>query len=98
VCSLVARNIWEEGKVVRASETYGLWAKQVAEGEGVPFIDLNGITATAYERMGEEKVRAAFFLKEDHTHTTPEGAAFTAGLVAQALAEVDGGRWRDWVK
>src|SRR6187551_1449964 len=49
VCSLVARNIWKEGKVVRASDSYALWAATVAKSESAIYIDLNDLVATRYE-------------------------------------------------
>ena len=33
VCSLVPRKIWKDGKTVRASDSYGKWAAQVAAEE-----------------------------------------------------------------
>ncbi len=45
VCSLVPRNDWVDGKVKRSADSYAGWAKQIAEDEKVPFIDLNEIIA-----------------------------------------------------
>ncbi len=36
VCSLVARNNFENGKVVRATESYALWAMEIAKEEKLP--------------------------------------------------------------
>ena len=41
VLSPVPRNIWKDSKVGRASGDYGKWAREAAEQEKVPFIDLN---------------------------------------------------------
>lgn len=84
VCSLVARNVWKEGKVERASETYTKWAAAAAKTEGAYFIDLNDLVAARYETLGPEAVKSKLFL-EDHTHTTEEGARINAALVADAL-------------
>ena len=84
VCSLVARNVWENGKVVRASDGYALWAATVAKEEGAFFIDLNDLVAAAYEKIGEKEVSRGLFL-EDHTHTTEAGARLNATLVATGL-------------
>lgn len=86
VCSLVARNIWNDGKVERTTETYTKWAKDVATKEGAYFIDLNHLVASKYETLGQEMVSSKLFLK-DHTHTTQEGAKVNATLVADALRE-----------
>ena len=62
--SLTPRNAWDDADstvVTRVNNTYGLWASQVAEAEGVPFIDLNDISARKYERFGKEKVKATVY-------------------------------------
>lgn len=84
VCSLVARNNWKDGKVVRATDSYAGWAAQVAKEEGAFFIDLNELVASSYETMGEQEVSEKLFL-EDHTHTTMEGARLNAALVVNGL-------------
>ncbi|HEX8297314.1 MAG TPA: rhamnogalacturonan acetylesterase [Chthoniobacteraceae bacterium] len=85
VCSLVPRNIWADGRVVRASDSYGKWAEAVAKAKGVFFLDLNEIIARKYEAVGPEKVLAEYFTAADHTHTTPAGAAFNAACVAEGI-------------
>ena len=84
VLSPVPRNIWKDGKVVRASDSYGKWAAEVAKLAGVSFIDLNDIAAKKYEALGPEKVKQLYFL-EDHTHTTPAGAEVNAASVVEGL-------------
>jgi lysophospholipase L1-like esterase len=84
VCSLVARNIWKDGKVDRATETYTKWAEQIAKDEGAHFIDLNHLVASQYESLGQETVKSKLFLK-DHTHTTMDGAKINASLVVETL-------------
>lgn len=84
VLSPVPRNIWNEGKVARASNDYGLWAKEAAKQEGAFFIDLNEIVAHRYEETGKDKVNADYFL-EDHTHTTEAGAKINAAAVIEGV-------------
>jgi len=84
VLSLVARNIWKDGKVVRASNDYGKWAAEAARAEGAVFIDLNELTAKRYEQASEEKVTRIYF-GSDHTHTTVEGAGVNATAVVEGL-------------
>jgi rhamnogalacturonan acetylesterase len=86
VCSLVPRNIWKSGKVSRASNDYGKWAREVAEQEHVAFLDLNELIARRYESLGEEKVKQLFF--GDHTHTSPDGAKLNAAIVAEAVKQL----------
>ena len=91
VLSLVPRNIWNEDKttVVRAADSYGRWAKEAALAEGALYLDLNDIVARHYEAVGEETVRTVYFA-QDHTHTTPAGAAVTARLLAEAVRTLEG--------
>ena len=83
LCSLVARKIWRDGKIVRASESYGKWTAEAAKAEGVPFVDLNEIIAERYEKLGPEKVEPLF--ADEHTHTTLAGAKLNAECVISGL-------------
>ena len=74
VCSLIPRNNWEKGKVVRSSEEYAKWAEESALMEKAFYINLNEIIAAKYEKMGEGAVKTKLFLS-DHTHTTEAGVA-----------------------
>ncbi len=87
ILSMIPRNQWNGNqKVKRADENFGLWARQVAEQEKVPFIDLNKITADKYDQMGPEKVKA--FFPGDHTHPNKEGALENAASVAFGLSQI----------
>lgn len=90
VLSLVPRNIWndDQTQLARAGEDYRKWAKETARAEGVLFIDLFDIVTSHYEAVGEETVRTAYFA-QDHTHTTPAGAAVTARLLADAIKKTE---------
>ena len=51
--SLTPRNAWDEknpGHIVRVNETFGLWARQVAEEQDIPFVDLNDWTAVLLQK------------------------------------------------
>jgi rhamnogalacturonan acetylesterase len=48
VCSLIPRNDWKDGKVIRAMNNYGEWAADAATAGGAFFIDLNGIFLTEH--------------------------------------------------
>lgn len=85
VLSLVPRNIWtKDGKVTRAANDYGKWAREAAESQGVAFVDLNEIIAKHYEDAGQDKVKTEYF-GVDHTHTTPSGAELNAASVVEGL-------------
>ena len=85
----IPRNDWENGKVPRNLNSYGGWAKQIAEEEGVTFINLNDKMASEMEARGEEQVTGHLFYKRDHTHTSAKGAVLAASLIAEGLAESD---------
>ena len=90
VCSPIPRNEWKEGKVSRSTESYTKWAKDVAEGEGAYFINLNELVASKYEEMGAEPVKA--FFPVDHTHTNIDGAKLNAQIVVDALKKAKPGK------
>jgi lysophospholipase L1-like esterase len=83
VLSMIPRNEFREGKVLRADKDYGFWASQVAGQEGVLFIDLNAITADKYDAWGPEKVKT--FFPGDHTHTNQEGARVNAASIVDGI-------------
>jgi rhamnogalacturonan acetylesterase len=83
IASMIPRNDWKDGKVIRATGTYGTWAAEVAQATGAYFVDLNGITADKYDQWGPEKVKAYF--PNEHTHTSPEGAKINAESVIEGV-------------
>ncbi|MCD7937854.1 MAG: rhamnogalacturonan acetylesterase [Tannerellaceae bacterium] len=86
--SLTPRNAWVDADstvITRVNQTFGLWAKQIAEEQNIPFIDLNEISAQKYERFGKEKVKRMFYL--DRIHTSAEGARINAGSAAEGLRQ-----------
>jgi len=83
ICSPIPRKIWRDGKVVRNSENYGGWARQVAAQQHVAFIDLNVIIADRYDQLGEQKVEPLF--ADPHTHTSRAGAELNAECVIAGL-------------
>jgi len=83
LCSLIPRKNWKDGKVVRSTDSYGGWTRQVAETEQVSFIDLNEITARKYDALGEAAVEPLF--GDPHTHTSLAGAIINAESVVSGL-------------
>ncbi|PTX98948.1 rhamnogalacturonan acetylesterase [Opitutus sp. ER46] len=83
VCSLVPRKTWKDGHIVRSTDSFAGWARQVAEAEKVPFLDLNNRIADRYDELGQEKVNALF--ADPHTHTSLAGAQLNAEVVVEAL-------------
>jgi rhamnogalacturonan acetylesterase len=86
IASMIPRNDWKDGKVVRASDNYGKWAQEVAQATGAYFVDLNKITADKYDEWGPEKVKP--FFPNEHTHTSPEGARINAESVIEGVKQL----------
>lgn len=86
--SMIPRNQFKNGKVLRVSKNFGKWASEVAKEEQVYFVDLNRIVADKYDAMGPEKVKA--FFPGDHTHTNLEGAKLNALSVTEGIKALKG--------
>lgn len=83
VVSMIPRNEFRDGKVIRANQDYGLWASEIAKQEHAYFVDLNSIVADKYDVMGPVKVKE--FFPGDHTHTNQEGAKLNAASVVEGI-------------
>ena len=80
--SLTPRNAYDEnGKIIRKPHTQ--WQMQVAAEEGVPFVDLNEISAQKLDSYGAWKTDYHFFL--DKIHTSRFGAMMNARSAAEGL-------------
>ena len=89
--SLTPRNAWVDKDstiVTRVNKTFGLWAKQIAEEQNVPFIDLNDITARKFEKFGKNKVKYMFYI--DRIHTSAFGARVNAESAAEGIRNCKG--------
>jgi lysophospholipase L1-like esterase len=80
--------MFKDGKVLRASNDYGGWARQTAAATGAWFIDLNDIIADEYDQLGPDKVKD--FFPGDHTHTNEAGARLNANAVVTGLRQLKG--------
>ena len=97
VCSLTPRKTWADGKIVRSGpDSYGGWARQVAEQGKAAFIDVNDLVATRYESLGPGKVDPLF--GDPNLHTSLAGAKVNAGIVAAALRTLPGDPLGGFVK
>jgi lysophospholipase L1-like esterase len=83
LCSPIPRKIWKDGKIVRNSDNYGGWARQIAMQQHIAFIDLNAIIANHYDKLGEQQVEPLF--ADPHTHTSWAGAVLNAQSVVAGL-------------
>jgi lysophospholipase L1-like esterase len=83
LCTLIPRNIWENGKITRPTASHADWAREVAKAASVPLLDLYERIATQYDSLGETAVTALF--ADKRVHTTRAGAELNASVVATAL-------------
>ena len=83
ILSPIPRKVWKDGKVVRNTENYGGWARDVAEQEHTGFINLNEIIAQRYDAMGQAAVEPLF--ADPNTHTSAAGAELNAESVVAGL-------------
>ena len=97
VCSLIPRNHWENGKVIRSSEDYAKWAEEASSSEKACYINLNEIAARKYEVLGENEVKTKLFVT-DNTHTTKEGAIINAAAVAEGIEMLKGCKLKKYLK
>lgn len=84
--SLTPRNAWDEknpGHIARVNNTFGLWSKQIAEEQDIPFLDLNETSATKLESFSTWKVNYHFYL--DKIHTSDFGARMNAHSAVETL-------------
>jgi len=87
----VPRNRWAGSKVLRSSSDYALWTREAGKLARVPVLDLNALLADAYDAIGAQRVAELFY--GDWTHTSPDGAAFTASILHRALTTCKELRW-----
>jgi lysophospholipase L1-like esterase len=89
--SPVPRKDFESGRIKRNAGDYGGWARQIAEAENAPFIDLNEMAAEALDRIAAAfglRVVDAYF-KDDHTHNSLVGANMNAALVVKGIKSLE---------
>ena len=84
ILSPVPRQVWKDGKIVRAQ--HAPWAREAALAAGAAFVDLNDIVARRYEEAGPAEVLKLF--ADETTHTNQAGAYFNAGAVVEGLRRV----------
>ena len=72
-----------EWEPVRVADSFGGWAREVAEELNVPFVDLNEISAQKYQQMSSWKLNYHFYL--DNIHTSKFGAELNARSAAEGL-------------
>lgn len=90
--SPIPRDNFDHGKTRRNADNYGGWTRQVALSEKVPFIDLNEMVASEYDRIvtkyGQAVIDSVYFFG-DHTHTSLTGAKLNARQVVKAIGALE---------
>ena len=81
--SLTPRNEWTGSRIERRNDTYGEWLRSVVERTEADFVDMHNITADYFNSIGREAT--APYYKNDHTHTSRDGALRNAESVAEGL-------------
>jgi beta-galactosidase len=95
LCSLVPRNNWKDGRVIRSTDDYAVWTRAVSKADAVPLIDLNELVASRYDTLGEARVTRDLFFG-DRTHTSAAGAQVTALTVLDGLRSLPGTPLTAW--
>jgi lysophospholipase L1-like esterase len=89
VLSLTPRKAWKDGRIIRSGpDGYGGWSRQVAEQEGVAFIDVNDLVATRYEELGADHLDPLF--GDPNLHTSKAGADLNAEIISAELVKLPG--------
>jgi rhamnogalacturonan acetylesterase len=89
IMSLVPRNTWKDGKVVRASgNALGGWAQQAATATGTIYVDDNEVIAEGLDALGQEKTLPLF--ADGRLHASPAGANFNARMAVSGLKSIQG--------
>lgn len=81
--SRTVRSQWKDGRIDRGGP-HRDWTRELAQAEGVWFVDVSRLVADAFQKLGEERVKG--FFPVDHTHTNAAGADAVARQVVAGLA------------
>ncbi|KAE8153157.1 SGNH hydrolase-type esterase domain-containing protein [Aspergillus avenaceus] len=87
VSSQTPNNVWETGEYAYSASRFVEYAQIAAETAGVDYVDHGAYVAARYEALGADAVNA--FYPNDHTHTSPEGAAVVAEAFLKAVVCAD---------
>lgn len=88
ICSPIPRNSWENGRIVRPTDSYPQWAQAVAKSNGAFFIDLYERVARAYDPTPPTEVKQQYFTPADDTHTSRQGAVLNAKILVEGIRDL----------
>lgn len=81
--SLTPRNGWKDGRMIRYTDTYVRWTKDIAEKTGCEFVDVHNITADFLDSIGQKEALKYFF--HGVTHNSRIGALMNVQSLAKGL-------------
>lgn len=64
---------------------YQQFASEVAEKQGVPYVDLHAVIWKTYGKMKADEIKKTYFTPDDGTHTNAAGAKVNAESVVEGL-------------
>jgi len=79
------------------TNSYAVWAQQVALQENAFFIDLHALILRHYVGLTPEEVKSKYFTTHDNTHTSPIGAELNAACVVEGLRQLKDCKLRDFL-
>ena len=87
VCSMSPHKLWDLQGKIRRNTDFITWTREVAQQEGIGFINLNEIVAERYDALGHDAVMKLFpqVVPDEHDHTNMDGARFVAQCVISGL-------------
>nr|WP_321450662.1 glycoside hydrolase family 88 protein [uncultured Carboxylicivirga sp.] len=88
-------NRWTDDKMDRCTDTFAAWTKQVAEEEGVCYIDHNELCAEQYDKIGKEASKPYY---KDNVHTSYDGAILHGTTLAKAILDLNGCDLKNYIK
>jgi lysophospholipase L1-like esterase len=93
LCTPVPRKMWEQdnARIIRPGDGPVVWARTVAAEEDATLLDLYETVASVYDSLGPEGVEP--FFADARTHTTVDGADFTARTVIGLLEGLPDTLW-----
>jgi rhamnogalacturonan acetylesterase len=93
LCTQVPRKMWERDgtRIIRPDDGHVVWARRVAAEEDATLLDLYEAVASAYDSLGPDGVEP--FFADARTHTTVNGADFTARIVVGLLEGLPDSPW-----
>ena len=94
--TLTPRNQWDEdGHIVRKTDTFDKWIREIGSETGTPVVDLEDISARKLEKFGPYKTGYMFY--HDNIHSSAFGAENNARSAAEGISACEGCNLRDYL-